>query len=104
MSTKTVTLTMNNDYPFSVSSDYEQPRTSVQVRKTLSMGLEPRCVMKEKIRCLKSLGSNLIVALTATNEEENSLNLIFEYVHKKLEDEQWNMEPEIAERVQNELL
>jgi hypothetical protein len=63
MSSKTVTLTMLNDYPFSISSDYDQPRTTVQVKKTVPSTMEPRYIMKEKIRCLKSLGSALIVTL-----------------------------------------
>lgn len=86
MANKTVTLPMTDAYPFCLSTDYEQPRTTIQVRKSLPMDLEPRYVMKEKIRCLKSLGSNLIVALLTTSEEDNSLNLVFEYVHKKLEE------------------
>lgn len=86
MNTETATLTMTDSYPFSHPKQYDQYKTNVQVRKIVPMGVEPRFVMKEKVRCLKSLGSNLVVALITTSEEDNSLNLLFEYVQRKLED------------------
>ncbi len=60
--------------------------------------------MKEKIRCLKSLGPSYLVALLTTSEEDRQMNLIFEYVHRKLRREEGQMEAEQISKVQAEML
>ncbi len=66
MSGRVVTVSMVNDYPFGVSQDYSQPRTTVQVKKSVDFSSEPRFVMKEKLRMLKSLGVPQLIGLLST--------------------------------------
>ena len=95
---------MVSDYPFGVSQDHLQPRTSVQVKKSVDFSSEPRFVMKEKLRMLKTLAVPQLVGLLSTSEEENTLHLFFEYVPQKMEGALWSLESEVVERVKGELL
>ena len=67
MSSRIVTLPMEKDYPFSLSTEHGLPRTTVQVRKTIELHMEPRYIMREKIRLLKAMAEPRLVALLATN-------------------------------------
>jgi hypothetical protein len=68
---------MADNYPFRTPHDSPNPRSKVQVKKSLEYGLEPRFVMKEKIRMLKNLGFQHLVVLEGTAEGEEHLDLFF---------------------------
>lgn len=70
-------IPMADVYPFRTPQDAPNPRAKVQVKKSLEYGVEPRFVMKEKIRMLKNLGFQHLVGLESTAEGENHLDLFF---------------------------
>lgn len=46
MEPKVIILTMFNDFPYSLCKDYDNPNTTVQVKRSLDFSSEPRFVMK----------------------------------------------------------
>ena len=61
MSSRTVTLSMAKDYPFSIARDYNQPRTTIQVKLIQDYHLQPRTKIIEKTNLLKMLAGNHFV-------------------------------------------
>lgn len=75
MSNPTTFIEMHQDYPF--NAPINKLECDVQVKQVIEFDLQPRFILKEKIRMLKSLGFQNLVGLESSKSDESATILYF---------------------------